>query len=199
MIKKQVEELLLQSLAHEMGGVEIYETALECAQNPQLRTRWQEFLAETKTHVTTLQELCRRLDLGDDLDRPGCKVVQHIGDALLEAMRMALAAGDPDAAEIVAAECVVLAETKDHMDWELIGKCAENFDEDDDFADELDAAHERIESQEDEHLYYSKGWSRELWLRALGLPAILPPPEEQKEVKTAIGAARAEQSADKDR
>ena len=29
------------------------------------------------------------------------------------------------AAEIVAAECVVLAETKDHLDWELLGKAAQ--------------------------------------------------------------------------
>jgi hypothetical protein len=38
------------------------------------------------------------------------------------------------------------------------------------------------------------GWSRELWLQSLGLPAVIPPPEEEKKVKTAIGAARAEQS-----
>ena len=28
----------------------------------------------------------------------------------------------PDAAQIVAAECVVDAETKDHQNWELIGE-----------------------------------------------------------------------------
>jgi hypothetical protein len=48
-----------------------------------------------------------------------------------------------------------------------------------------------VEEQEDEHLYHTMGWARELWLESLGLPAVLPPPEEQKEVKTAIGAARA--------
>ena len=35
------------------------------------------------------------------------------------------------------------------------------------------------------------GWTRELWIESLGLPAVLPPPEEEKDVKTAIGAARA--------
>lgn len=38
---------------------------------------------------------------------------------------LALEAGDLTAAERVAAECVVLAETKDHMNWELIGVVAE--------------------------------------------------------------------------
>ena len=33
---------------------------------------------------------------------------------------MALTAGSADAAEPVAAECVTLAETKDHLNWELI-------------------------------------------------------------------------------
>jgi hypothetical protein len=28
----------------------------------------------------------------------------------------------------------------------------------------------------------------------MGLPAVIPPPEEEKEVKTAIGAARAKQA-----
>lgn len=32
-----------------------------------------------------------------------------------------------------------------------------------------------------------------LWLDSLGLPAVLPPPEEEKDVKTAIATARAKQ------
>ena len=62
--------------------------------------------------------------LNPDQETPGRKIVRHNGGALVEAMKMALAAGDPDAAQIVACECVVVAETKDHPNWELIGKCA---------------------------------------------------------------------------
>ena len=51
-----------------------------------------------------------------------------------------------------------------------------------------------VEEQEDEHLYHSTGWCRELWIESLGLPAVLPPPEEEKDVKTAIGAARAKKA-----
>jgi hypothetical protein len=50
------------------------------------------------------------------------------------------------------------------------------------------------EIEDDEHLYHSKGWCRELSIASLGLKAVLPPPEEQKDVKTAIGAARAKQA-----
>ena len=52
----------------------------------------------------------------------------------------------------------------------------------------------QVEDQEDEHLYHTTGWSRELWMGSLGLTAVLPPPEEQKHVKTAIGASRARQA-----
>ena len=39
----------------------------------------------------------------------------------MQAIEMAQG-GDPDEAQTVAAECVTLAETKDHLNWELIGE-----------------------------------------------------------------------------
>src|SRR5205085_3592615 len=93
------------------------------------------------------------------------------------------------AAEIVAAECVGLAETKDHLNWELIGEAAKNSSAN--LAVVLKEAHEQVEEEEDEHVYHTKGWTRELWIKALGMKAVLPPPEEVKDVKTAIGAERA--------
>jgi hypothetical protein len=59
-------------------------------------------------------------------------------------------------------------------------------------AEALRQAHDEVEDEEDEHLYHTTGWARELWIEALGMKAVLPPPEEVKEVKTAIGAARAQ-------
>ena len=93
---------------------------------------------------------------------------------------------------MVAAECVTLAETKDHLNWELIGEVVKRLTGD--AAQVLRAAHKEVEEQEDKHLYHNSGWARELWIESLGLPAVLPPPEEQKEVKTAIGAARCQAS-----
>lgn len=191
---KQVEELILQSLEHELGGVEVYETAIRCAQNADLKKEWQRYLKETKSHVAALETICEALDIDSEQETSGRAVVRTVGGALVSAMKLALSAGEPAAAELVACECVVLAETKDHMDWELIGKCADGLDGS--AADALKAAYDEIEDQEDEHLYHTKGWCRELWLQSLGLTAILPPPEEQQHVKTAIGAAKAEQSAE---
>jgi hypothetical protein len=39
-------------------------------------------------------------------------------------MEMALGSGKPEAAQIVAPECVVEAETKDHLNWQLIAEVA---------------------------------------------------------------------------
>ena len=114
------------------------------------------------------------------------------GQSLIKSMEMALAAGNPDAAQLVAAEAVVDAEIKDHANWELIGRVAEKATGK--MASVLKEAYEQVEEEEDHHLYHTQGWTRELWIESLGMPAVLPPPEEQKTVATAIGAARAEQS-----
>jgi hypothetical protein len=107
-------------------------------------------------------------------------------------MEMALGSGTPEAAELVACECVVLAETKDHANWELLGQAAKKAKGD--LRKTLQGAVDEVEDEEDEHLYHSSGWCRELWIESLGMPAVLPPPEEEKDVKTAIGASRARQA-----
>jgi ferritin-like metal-binding protein YciE len=197
MNEKQLNELILQSLEHEKGGVLVYETALQCVINEDLREEWQKYLEETHNHVSVMTQVCSELGLDPETPSPGRTIVQKLGLSLVAAMQEALAEGPPEAAQLVACECVVLAETKDHLDWELMAKCAEKAGGEKGKA--LKAAVEEVEEQEDEHLYHSKGWCRELWIQSLGMKAILPPMEEQKDVKTAIGAAKAEQAADKRR
>ena len=189
MKKEQRDELLYQALETELGGVQIYTAAVECAVNKDLKKEWQEYLDQTKNHVKVVEKVFAELDLDTSKETPGRTVVRHIGESLVQAMQVAKKAGDAKAAEIVAAECVVLAETKDHLNWELIGECAKKTTGSEGKA--LKTAHEEVEVEEDEHLYHTTGWTRELWIDSLGMPAVLPPPEEEKDVKTAIGAARA--------
>lgn len=192
MNQEQVIELLTQALEHERGGIKIYETALQCVRNDDLKEEFRKYLEQTRNHEQVLIELCVTLEIDPDVQTPGREVVRMMGNSLVEAMKKAKSGGKPDAAEIVACECVTLAETKDHMNWELIGQLAENGKGDGIQA--LQDAYEEVEDQEDEHLYHSRGWARELWIQSLGMKAVLPPPEERKHVKTAIAAARAEQS-----
>ena len=190
----QLHELLYQAMETELGGVKVYETALKCAVNEGLRGEWEEYLDQTRNHVRVVTSLLESLGLDPNKITPGRKVVGFLGDSLVSAMEMALASGDKGAAQLVACECVVLAETKDHTNWELIGHLAEHGKGEETAA--LKAAHDAVEQDEDHHLYHTVGWCRELWIESLGLPAVLPPPEEVKQVETAIGAARAEQARD---
>jgi hypothetical protein len=190
----QLTELVYQALETEMGGVEVYRTALHCVVNDDLREEWTKYLSETEEHVRKLRECCLALGLDPDVDTPGRQVVRHIGKSLVQAMYLALGSGEADAAQLVAAECVVHAETKDHMNWSLIGAFLKHGEPNDALAE----AHAEIEDQEDEHLYHSQGWARELWIESLGLPASLPPPEEKQDVKSAAQAAQAKESREMD-
>jgi rubrerythrin len=192
---EQVRELLYQALETEIGGVQVYTTALRCAENDDLKEEWEKYLEQTKNHVTIMEDVLTKLDLDTNEETPGRKVVRTIGEALVEAMEMALAEGEPGAAQLVACEAVVLAETKDHLNWHLIGEVSKKVKGE--VAKILKEAHDQVEPEEDQHLYHTKGWARELWIQSLGMKAVLPPPEEVKDVETAIGAARAEQARTK--
>jgi rubrerythrin len=192
MKEEQVNELLYQALETEMGGVEIYTTALRCVENDDLKEEWTKYVDQTRTHVQIVQGVLEAFGLDPEKETPGRKVVREIGESLVKAMELALESGDDGAAQLVAAEAITLAETKDHLNWHLLGEAAKKLTGDK--AKALKEAHEQVEDQEDEHLYHTQGWTRELWMEALGMKAVLPPPEEVKDVKTAIGASRAEQA-----
>ena len=182
-------DLLYQALETEKGGVQIYSTALRCAVNKDLKEEWSKYLDQTKNHVQVVTNILKELGLDPDGETPGRKVVRYIGTSLVKAMELALRCADPQAAQIVAAECVTLAETKDHLNWELIGELTKSIKPEE--AAVLKPAYQQVEDEEDEHLYHTTGWTRELWIEALGMPAVLPPPEEVKKVETAIEAAQA--------
>jgi len=194
--RNQLNNLLYQALETEIGGIQVYKAAIGCAVNSELKDEWTRYLEQTQEHERILREVFEALELDPETDSPGRRVVRHIGESLVMAMTMAAnGGGTREDAQAVAAECVVHAETKDHLNWELIGKVADAISGD--AGQILKDAYDLVEDEEDEHLYHTKGWTRELWIAALGMPAVLPPPEEVKHVETAIGAARAEQSRNK--
>jgi hypothetical protein len=190
MDEERLNELLYQALETERGGVQIYEHAVKCAINPDLQEEWNKYLDETRNHETIMLRVLDAFGLDRETETSGRAIVRTKGQMLVKSIQDALAA-DPNAAQLVAAECVVEAETKDHMNWELIGEVAAKLTGE--RKKVLTEAFEEVEEQEDEHLYHTMGWARELWLEFLELPAVLPPPEERKHTKSAIGAERARQ------
>ncbi|HEU4321011.1 MAG TPA: hypothetical protein VFS66_13145 [Acidimicrobiia bacterium] len=194
MKRQQLDELLYQALETELGGEQVYMKALECAQNDDLRQEWEKYLEETRTHQEILGRIFEAAGLDRETESPGRAVVRHKAESLIAAMDMALSDAGPEAAELVAAESVVEAETKDHQNWELLARVADEVDGE--LKEALSEAYDEVGEQEAEHLFHTQGWARELWLQSLGMAAALPPPEEEKSVKTQIGAARAEQQRD---
>jgi hypothetical protein len=192
---QQLKGLLLQSLEHERGGVKVYETAIRCAVSAELKHEWSEYLDQTRNHVQILERVLRKFEIDVEEHSPGRSIVRSLGNEFVAAMEEAKSSETPEGAQLVACECIVLAETKDHLNWELLGKCAAKLQG----AQKkiLEEACELVEEQEDEHLYHSKGYWRELWIDSLGLPAMLPPPEEQRHVKSAISAAQAQQESER--
>ena len=188
MDKNQLYGLLYEALETEKGGVLVYETALRCAINDDLKEEWEKYLKQTRDHVDVLITTLKKFGLNPDQETPGRNVVRLSGQSLVKTMGTALLAGKPEAAQIVAAECVVQAETKDHMNWQLLDAASKSLEGNEQAS--LKAAVEEVEDEEDEHLYHTTGWARELHLEALGLPAQLPPAEETEDVKTEVEAAQ---------
>ena len=183
-----VAKLLYEALETELGGVDVYGMAILCASDPDLRKEWTEYRQQTMRHVEIAQGLVESAGLDPDAITPGRLIVREKGKGLVAAMQKALKDA-PDDAQVVAAECVVDAETKDHKNWELLKAVGATLSGD--LRDTVAAAVAEVEDQEDEHLYHTMGWARELSMQALGLDAVLPPPEEVQDVKSALGAARA--------
>ncbi|HVG02091.1 MAG TPA: hypothetical protein VM842_04330 [Nitrospira sp.] len=125
MKRDQLNELLYQALETEAGGVQVYETAIQCAVNADLKQEWQKYLEQTRDHEQKLRMLMDRLGLDPAKETRGRQIVRHKGESMVEAMKMALKGNNPQAAQLVATECVVNAETKDHQNWELLGQAAE--------------------------------------------------------------------------
>jgi hypothetical protein len=192
MDRDQLNELLYQALETEIGGQAVYLTALDCAQHPGLRKEWRKYLEETTQHEVILRELFAELGMDPNLQTPGRAVLREKALGLVTTMRKCLNTAGPAAAQLCAAESVVEAETKDHQNWELIGQVAKAATGK--LAASLQKAYDQVEDQEDEHLYHTMGWARELWLKALGLPAVLPPPEEKQHVTSMAEAARAKEA-----
>jgi rubrerythrin len=172
MREEQLTELLYQALEAEQGGLLVYTEALNCAVNEDLKREWQKYRDQTENHIRVLTSLFGQLKLDPFKSTPGRLVVRSKAKALVETMRQARIEAGPEAAQLAALECVFDAETKDHLNWELLSTAAKSLEGE--RAQLLGEACGQVEDEEDEHLYHTQGWLRELWFESLGLQAPTP-------------------------
>jgi hypothetical protein len=196
MESEQVKELLLQSLEHERGSVDVYQTAVKCAQLDALKEDWTRCISDIRHRELLLTELCRKLSFNPEHMTCTREVTKYLGEALTSAMELAHESGKPHQAQLIAAECVTLCETTTHSNWHLIAQCGrESSGEQKQL---LDAAVGEVEEEVDRQFYRAHGWERELHLQSLGIKAVLPPPEEREQVISPVRAARIQHRRERD-
>jgi rubrerythrin len=157
-------DVLSEFLAVEVGGQKLYEKALGLVSDSEVRTKFREFHRQTIKHQKVLTDVIHRLGGNTRAQSPTAKVATEKAQALLRSMdRNGLS---KDQAELNAIENIVLAETKDHADWELIGKIARQATEDR-LREVLGAAASEVEREEEEHLNWTRKKLGELQMEAL--------------------------------
>jgi rubrerythrin len=176
-------EVLLDKLSEflmvEQCGWQLYRVVGERATAPELKERYEEFGRETDRHRTILTGLIR--DLGGDPDyvSPTARLAQAKSEALLQS---ALVSGPLSTEELEASdlENVLLAETKDHADWELLGQLAEQLPTGKARA-AIEAAVAEVGPEEDEHLEWAQTKLATLSLQAVMGQTSPPPPDRLDE------------------
>jgi len=145
---------LSEFLAVERGGLKLYELALQIVTDPTVSAKFREFRDQTRKHETILIRVMNSLGMDPGHMSPAARVAELKASALHQTM-MSTDGLPPQAVEVNAIENIVLAETKDHADWELLGKIARQSDNEK-LRDVLKPAVAEVEPQEDEHLSWTK-------------------------------------------
>ena len=119
---EEVVDLLLQALETEMGGADVYRTALKCVHNERLRQEWSADLAQAEKHVRILRDACERLGIDPQLDTPGRRAVRDSGRALMRSLLLALSEASVEGLDEIVCDCVALAGARDPSSRGALGQ-----------------------------------------------------------------------------
>src|SRR5258708_1265608 len=157
-------DLLSEFLAVEQGGQQLYERALQLVFDNEVKTKFREFLKQTMTHQKVLTEIIQKLGGNPRRQSPTAKIADQKAQALLRTMGESGLSREQN--QLNAMENIVLAETKDHADWELLGKIARQTT-DNQLREVLAPASKSVEQEEDEHLNWTRKKLGDLQMAAL--------------------------------
>jgi hypothetical protein len=101
-------------LAVEMGGVKLYDKALNELQHPEHEDKLGQFLQQTERHVELCTEMLEAAGGDSNYQSPGAQAAEQKADGLMSAEVPA------EMADLKNIENLVLAETKDHWNWETL-------------------------------------------------------------------------------
>jgi rubrerythrin len=151
-------DLLSSFLMHEQCGLHLYRTAISMTKNPMLKSRYEEFGAETEEHIRIFEELIGACGGQPGYVSPTARMTEALDSKIHEAAILLPDGADEATIELAILEAVVLAETKCHSDWSLIQKLTAELPEGA-ARNAFQSAVDQVEEQEDEHIR----WARETW------------------------------------
>jgi len=158
-------ERLSEFLAVEKGGVKLYEAAIQQVRNPDVLNRFREFYQQTRRHVEILTRVITSLG-GDPMHMSArARVAEEKAQALLKTMTVSDGMR-PEEAEINAIENIVIAETKDHADWQVLSHIARR-SSDSRIREILKPAVGEVEPEEDKHLSWTNEQMAQMSLASL--------------------------------
>lgn len=150
---------LSEMLAVERGGVQLYEKALDDLMHENLRSKLEQYHTQTERHV----ELCEQLveTAGGEIDEPSpsAQAAEHKAEGLLGAEV------PEEMADVNNIENLVLAETKDHWNWETLAGLTDQI-EDTDLKKAAARAVREVRKQENDHLLWTQKTLTQLALEA---------------------------------
>lgn len=163
--RDDVMDKLSEFLTVERGGRKLYEQALKRVRDAEVTQKFREFHEETVRHEQLLTNIIEKLGGDPTYMSKGAKLAHEKAQALLKSMTETQGL-TPVQIEINAMENIVLAETKDQSDWELLDHISHRA-EDSKLANLLKPAVSEVESQENEHLNWTRQKMGQLALASL--------------------------------
>jgi len=109
---------LSEMLAVEKGGVKLYERALSDLEHSELEEKLSEFLRQTNRHVELCTSMLEAAGADADYQSPGAQAADHKANGLISTEV------PPEMQDLNNIENLVLAETKDHWNWEMLASIA---------------------------------------------------------------------------
>ncbi|MBF6569396.1 MAG: ferritin-like domain-containing protein [Candidatus Binataceae bacterium] len=118
-----LKDFISQMLAVEQGGVKLYERALSELAHEELRDQLETFRAQTEHHVELCEEMLRASGAEDDYLSPEAEAAEYKAEGLISTEV------PEELCDMNNLENLVLAETKDHWNWEVLKSIASHIKE----------------------------------------------------------------------
>jgi rubrerythrin len=150
-------EFMSEFLAVEKGGIQLYTAAAKRSTDPEIKGVYENFLSQTENHARILTEAIEELGGDPSYMSPGAVAQEKLAKAMLSLEV------PKELRELKDAELLLLAETKDHMDWEFLDKISSKVEQS--TRELLRGIVSQVEDEEDEHLEFAKKAVEKLALR----------------------------------